>query len=78
MGTDSTIHELVKNLLQEAYIHLGSLLLPTPRRREACSLWMPFGASHLCPYPGPMTVHQHNWSVSYSAYNYLLYNQVKL
>lgn len=53
-------------------------MLPTPRRTKACLLQMPFKAYNLLPHPGPVLVHQHTWSVSYSEYNYLLYKQAKL
>lgn len=69
MGTDPALRKLLKNLLEKAQIHLGSLLLPVLRRRDTCLLWMPYGTYHLLSHAGPVPVHQHNWSVSYSGYN---------
>lgn len=69
MGTDPALHELLKNLLEKAQIHLESLLFPTLRRRETCLLWMPYETYHLLPHPGPVPVHQHNGTVSYSGNN---------
>lgn len=74
----SSPHELVKNLREGSWNHLWSLLLYIPKRKKACPLWMPFGNCNLLLHPGPALVHQHTCSVSYSGYNYLLYNQLKL
>lgn len=46
MGTDPAIHEL----MEDACIHLGSLLLLI-LRREAGLLWMLFGVYHLLSQP---------------------------